>query len=156
MVPPVTWRKENTWLRSAPTMMVRNCEKQLFNCGTLHPLHNKLLWYLFNILYRMRRIAQICWKMKKWVVEWSLISYLNVALLGIENRNLLLSWSFRVTVSISLQTRTQSVDLNTDTSLVVDISDALSERERVKFTVHTKVTKLSFRLVTNWSPLFAV
>lgn len=48
------------------------------------------------------------------------------------------------------------MDLNTDTSLVVDISDALSERERVKFTVHTKVTKLSFRLVTNRSPLFAV
>ena len=31
------------------------------------------------------------------------------------------------------------MDLNTDTSLMVDISDALSERDRVKFTVHTKV-----------------
>ncbi|XP_030855520.1 sorting nexin-6 isoform X1 [Strongylocentrotus purpuratus] len=35
--------------------------------------------------------------------------------------------------------RTESnVDLNTDTSLQVDISDALSERDKVKFTVHTK------------------
>lgn len=34
------------------------------------------------------------------------------------------------------------MDLNTDTSLMVDISDALSERDRVKFTVHTKVRKL--------------
>lgn len=33
------------------------------------------------------------------------------------------------------------MDLNTDTSLMVDISDALSERDRVKFTVHTKVRK---------------
>ncbi|RMX39726.1 hypothetical protein pdam_00022298 [Pocillopora damicornis] len=43
------------------------------------------------------------------------------------------------------KTRTQSVDLNTDTSLVVDISDALSERERVKFTVHTKTTLPVFK-----------
>ena len=34
--------------------------------------------------------------------------------------------------------RSDTVDL-TDTSLLVDISDALSEREKVKFTVHTKV-----------------
>jgi len=34
--------------------------------------------------------------------------------------------------------RSVSVDL-TDNSLVVDISDALSEKDRVKFTVHTKV-----------------
>ncbi|XP_071834125.1 sorting nexin-6-like isoform X2 [Apostichopus japonicus] len=34
--------------------------------------------------------------------------------------------------------RTDSVDLSSDTSLVVDISDALSERDKVKFTVHTK------------------
>lgn len=32
------------------------------------------------------------------------------------------------------------MDLHTDTSLVVDISDALSERDKVKFTVHTKVS----------------
>jgi len=31
------------------------------------------------------------------------------------------------------------LDLGTDSSLLVDISDALSERDRVKFTVHTKV-----------------
>ena len=31
------------------------------------------------------------------------------------------------------------MDLNQDNSLLVDISDALSEREKVKFTVHTKV-----------------
>lgn len=35
--------------------------------------------------------------------------------------------------------RSVSVDL-TDNSLVVDISDALSEKEKVKFTVHTKTT----------------
>lgn len=35
--------------------------------------------------------------------------------------------------------RTATVDLQTDTSLMVDISDALSEQEKVKFTVHTKV-----------------
>ena len=31
------------------------------------------------------------------------------------------------------------MDLSLDGSLVVDISDALSERDKVKFTVHTKV-----------------
>ena len=31
------------------------------------------------------------------------------------------------------------MDLETDTSLMVDISDALSEQDKVKFTVHTKV-----------------
>jgi len=31
------------------------------------------------------------------------------------------------------------VDLETDSSLVVDISDALSEQDKVKYTVHTKV-----------------
>ena len=31
------------------------------------------------------------------------------------------------------------MDLATDTSLMVDISDALSEQDKVKFTVHTKV-----------------
>ena len=34
--------------------------------------------------------------------------------------------------------RSDTIDLN-EQSLQVDISDALSERERVKFTVHTKV-----------------
>jgi len=38
---------------------------------------------------------------------------------------------------------TQSVDL-TDNLLVVDISDALSEREKVKFTVHTKTEMKEF------------
>ena len=37
------------------------------------------------------------------------------------------------------QDKTESVDLNTDSTLLVDISDALSERDKVKFTVHTKV-----------------
>jgi len=36
--------------------------------------------------------------------------------------------------------KSETVDLNTDTSLEVDISDALSERNKVKFTVHTKVS----------------
>lgn len=41
--------------------------------------------------------------------------------------------------------RTQSVDLSTDSSLVVDISDALSEKDKVKFTVHTKTTLAEFK-----------
>jgi len=38
-----------------------------------------------------------------------------------------------------------SVDLSGDNSLVVDISDALSERDKVKFTVHTKTTFPEFQ-----------
>lgn len=39
--------------------------------------------------------------------------------------------------------RSDTVDL-TDQSLIVDISDALSERDKVKFTVHTKTTLTEF------------
>jgi len=42
-----------------------------------------------------------------------------------------------------VQDRSATVDLATDTSLMVDISDALSEQDKVKFTVHTKVSVLS-------------
>ncbi|XP_016388966.1 sorting nexin-5-like [Sinocyclocheilus rhinocerous] len=38
-----------------------------------------------------------------------------------------------------------SVDLNNDSSLVIDIPDALCERDKVKFTVHTKTTLSSFQ-----------
>lgn len=38
-----------------------------------------------------------------------------------------------------MQPRAVNVDLQTDATLQVDISDALSERDKVKFTVHTKV-----------------
>ena len=49
-----------------------------------------------------------------------------------------------ILVVLKLQARTESnVDLNTDTSLLVDISDALSERDKVKFTVHTKVSPVT-------------
>lgn len=41
--------------------------------------------------------------------------------------------------------RTTSVDLSTDSSLVIDISDALSEKDKVKFTVHTKTTLPEFK-----------
>ncbi|XP_045160858.1 sorting nexin-6-like [Mercenaria mercenaria] len=41
--------------------------------------------------------------------------------------------------------RSDTVDLSTDTSLLVDISDALSERDKVKFTVHTKTTLQQFK-----------
>lgn len=44
----------------------------------------------------------------------------------------------------SLKERSDTVDLTTDTSLMVDISDALSERDKVKFTVHTKTTLPNF------------
>ncbi|GAB6026925.1 Sorting nexin-6 [Chamberlinius hualienensis] len=44
---------------------------------------------------------------------------------------------------VSKSERSDTVDL-TDTSLAVDISDALSERDKVKFTVHTKTTLSDF------------
>ena len=37
-----------------------------------------------------------------------------------------------------LQSRSETIDLG-DSALAVDISDALSEKDKVKFTVHTKV-----------------
>ncbi len=44
------------------------------------------------------------------------------------------------------QKRADTVDLN-DSDLNIDISDALSEKEKVKFTVHTKV---GFIFVYRW------
>uniref|UniRef100_A0A673LSF9 Sorting nexin n=1 Tax=Sinocyclocheilus rhinocerous TaxID=307959 RepID=A0A673LSF9_9TELE len=44
-----------------------------------------------------------------------------------------------------LLVRSVSVDLNNDASLVIDIPDALCERDKVKFTVHTKTTLSSFQ-----------
>lgn len=38
--------------------------------------------------------------------------------------------------------RSVSVDLNHDASLLIDIPDALCERDKVKFTVHTKVSQI--------------
>ncbi|NXP66496.1 SNX5 protein, partial [Chloropsis cyanopogon] len=49
------------------------------------------------------------------------------------------------------QLRSVSVDLNVDPSLQIDIPDALSEKDRVKFTVHTKTTLPAFQ-----SPEFSV
>lgn len=46
--------------------------------------------------------------------------------------------------SFFVKNKSENVDLDTDTSLVVDISDALSERDKVKFTVHTKVSVTLF------------
>ena len=46
--------------------------------------------------------------------------------------------SFDILWPVIPQGRSDTVDL-TDTSLMVDISDSLSERDKVKFTVHTKV-----------------
>uniref|UniRef100_A0A8C5BU80 Sorting nexin n=1 Tax=Gadus morhua TaxID=8049 RepID=A0A8C5BU80_GADMO len=43
------------------------------------------------------------------------------------------------------KTRSVSVDLNNDTALIIDIPDALCERDKVKFTVHTKTTLSSFQ-----------
>uniref|UniRef100_A0AAR2M261 Sorting nexin n=1 Tax=Pygocentrus nattereri TaxID=42514 RepID=A0AAR2M261_PYGNA len=43
------------------------------------------------------------------------------------------------------QLRSVSVDLNNDSSLLIDIPDALCERDKVKFTVHTKTTLNSFQ-----------
>ncbi|XP_019371692.1 PREDICTED: sorting nexin-5 [Gavialis gangeticus] len=47
--------------------------------------------------------------------------------------------------------RAVSVDLNIDPSLQIDIPDALSEKDKVKFTVHTKTTLPTFQ-----SPEFSV
>ncbi|KAJ8250830.1 hypothetical protein COCON_G00227520 [Conger conger] len=41
--------------------------------------------------------------------------------------------------------RSVSVDLNSDASLLIDIPDALCERDKVKFTVHTKTTLGTFQ-----------
>lgn len=46
-----------------------------------------------------------------------------------------------------MQLRSVSVDLNVDPSLQIDIPDALSEKDRVKFTVHTKVRLWSKQVV---------
>ncbi|XP_072345423.1 sorting nexin-32-like isoform X1 [Scyliorhinus torazame] len=43
------------------------------------------------------------------------------------------------------KSRTMSVDLQTDSSLQVEISDAVSERDKVKFTVHTKTNLSHFK-----------
>uniref|UniRef100_A0A667Y984 Sorting nexin 5 n=1 Tax=Myripristis murdjan TaxID=586833 RepID=A0A667Y984_9TELE len=43
------------------------------------------------------------------------------------------------------KTRSVSVDLNNDASLLIDIPDALCERDKVKFTVHTKTTLSAFQ-----------
>uniref|UniRef100_A0A8C9VKT2 Sorting nexin n=1 Tax=Scleropages formosus TaxID=113540 RepID=A0A8C9VKT2_SCLFO len=43
------------------------------------------------------------------------------------------------------QARSVSVDLNNDASLLIDIPDALCERDKVKFTVHTKTTLGTFQ-----------
>uniref|UniRef100_A0A7N6ABQ0 Sorting nexin n=1 Tax=Anabas testudineus TaxID=64144 RepID=A0A7N6ABQ0_ANATE len=50
-----------------------------------------------------------------------------------------------VNVNHPLQPRAVNVDLQTDATLQVDISDALSERDKVKFTVHTKSTLPNFK-----------
>lgn len=44
-----------------------------------------------------------------------------------------------------IKLRAVSVDLNIDASLIIDIPDALCERDKVKFTVHTKTTLSSFQ-----------
>uniref|UniRef100_A0A669DRW3 Sorting nexin n=1 Tax=Oreochromis niloticus TaxID=8128 RepID=A0A669DRW3_ORENI len=50
-----------------------------------------------------------------------------------------------VLLCISCSPRAVNVDLQTDAMLQVDISDALSERDKVKFTVHTKSTLPNFK-----------
>lgn len=49
----------------------------------------------------------------------------------------------KTTTPVFSQPRAVNVDLQTDATLQVDISDALSERDKVKFTVHTKVNLLA-------------
>ncbi|NP_001088935.1 uncharacterized protein LOC496311 [Xenopus laevis] len=47
--------------------------------------------------------------------------------------------------SCSSKLRSVSVDLNSDPALQIDIPDALSERDKVKFTVHTKTKLPNFK-----------
>uniref|UniRef100_A0A7N6BAY7 Sorting nexin n=1 Tax=Anabas testudineus TaxID=64144 RepID=A0A7N6BAY7_ANATE len=49
------------------------------------------------------------------------------------------------TIFQTFRMRSVSVDLNHDASLLIDIPDALCERDKVKFTVHTKTTLSSFQ-----------
>ncbi|CAF0736539.1 unnamed protein product [Didymodactylos carnosus] len=49
---------------------------------------------------------------------------------------------FKAETTDTNKQRGESVDLNENDSLLIDISDALSEKDKVKFTVHTK-TKLA-------------
>ncbi|XP_069772858.1 sorting nexin-6 isoform X3 [Narcine bancroftii] len=61
-------------------------------------------------------------------------------------QQLLILQSRRVDVREELrESRPVNVDLQTDGTLQVDISDALSERDKVKFTVHTKSTLPNFK-----------
>ncbi|XP_015263337.1 PREDICTED: sorting nexin-5 [Gekko japonicus] len=48
-------------------------------------------------------------------------------------------------VTAESKVRSVSVDLNIDPSLQIDIPDALSEKDKVKFTVHTKTTLPGFQ-----------
>lgn len=48
------------------------------------------------------------------------------------------------------QMRSVSVDLNNDSSLLIDIPDALCERDKVKFTVHTKVKNKCLYIPQHW------
>uniref|UniRef100_A0A4W4HB72 PX domain-containing protein n=1 Tax=Electrophorus electricus TaxID=8005 RepID=A0A4W4HB72_ELEEL len=50
-----------------------------------------------------------------------------------------------IELSCLLHLRSVSVDLNNDTPLLIDIPDALCERDKVKFTIHTKTTLNSFQ-----------
>lgn len=51
---------------------------------------------------------------------------------------LLLSPNMKLVHCIA-QPRTETIDLEADNSLRIEISDALSEQDKVKFTIHTKV-----------------
>ncbi|EDV23665.1 uncharacterized protein TRIADDRAFT_57104 [Trichoplax adhaerens] len=42
--------------------------------------------------------------------------------------------------------RSQTIDLSSEACLVIEISDALSERDKVKFTIHTRTTLPEFKL----------
>ncbi|VDN33420.1 unnamed protein product [Gongylonema pulchrum] len=47
-------------------------------------------------------------------------------------------------IVVAHRTEEINVDLSKDNSLLVDISDALSERDKVKYTVHTRTTLPEF------------
>ncbi|KAG2468916.1 SNX32 protein, partial [Polypterus senegalus] len=58
----------------------------------------------------------------------------------------IIKWTFlRRSYFLDRQPRSVTVDLYNDSSLQVEISDAVSERDKVKFTVHTKTNLAHFK-----------
>lgn len=80
----------------------------------------------------------IKWRIITWYVDFFLKAALKIKWLP-RQKSISASKVACFLSFISPQLRSVSVDLNNDASLLIDIPDALCERDKVKFTVHTKV-----------------